>query len=202
MSENYASDYNIDQDLKEAEAMARNLVPYVHQEPLYGSAGTGGFFSLSSLPSLTVGALLLRIRRLHALRDQLSDEQTTRLQTVVHRNEEVLDEWRVHYHKKMRREAVSRLKAMDTFFEECRNDPKLCPRVYGPEVTRRTIVQELLDAMQEMNVDRGDELDNLLRRADASLRSVVKDTAFIWDPMLEPVYPRSAFWWLYCQPPG
>ena len=202
MSENYASDYDIERDLKEAEAMARKLDSYVHQDELYGSVGLSGFFSFSKMPSLTIGALLLRIRRLRSLSDRLSAEQKNRLQTTVHLNEEALKEWRVHYKKKVVREAKSRLKAMDAFFEECRSDPKLCARVYGPEASRRTIVQELLTAMRELDIERDDELDSLLNRTDSSLRTVVKDSGFIWDPALEPAYPRSTFWWLYSQPPG
>ncbi|MFW5696346.1 MAG: hypothetical protein ACOCXR_01015 [Phototrophicaceae bacterium] len=202
MSENYTSDYDIHRDLKEAEAMARNLESYVKQDQLYGSAGASGFFSLSKLPSLTIGALLLRIRRLQALGDQLSDEQKERLETVVDQNNEVLRAWRVHYEKKMLREARSRLKAMDAFFEECRSDPKLCARVYGPEASRRTIVQEILSAMDELSVERDDELWALLNQADSRLRSYVRESGFIWDALLEPVYPRSTYWWLYSQPPG
>jgi len=54
--------FTIGRDLDEALAMAKALVPYVYEETLYKNIG-GGSFSGGALPSLTIGALLLRLRR-------------------------------------------------------------------------------------------------------------------------------------------
>jgi hypothetical protein len=194
--------YSVQKDLSEAEAMARALVPYVHEDELYGSVGSGGFFSGGGrMPSLTIGALLMRIRRLNMLRDRLNDEQTRRLEAVEARNAEIHNEWRVHYERKMIREANSRLDAMKAFFEECDEDPALCARVYGPEASRRTIVEEIMLAMEQHNIDDAD-LRRKARSSDNKLRGYLEPSDFVWVAELKPAYPEKTFWWLYHRPPN
>lgn len=195
--------YDLDRDLREAEAMARSLVPYVHQEPLYGSVGGFGFFAAGNMPSLTLGALLLRTRRLDALdRDkQLARPQSQRLNKVLHRMEEVYQEFRRPYEAKLLREAASRLKAMQTFFEECFNDPRTCARNYLPEAMRRTIVQELLIALAALSIQPDEALQALLSSMDAKLRRYANEKhGFLLDERLIEIYPEGTFWWLYQEP--
>mgnify|MGYP001279756330 CR=1 FL=1 len=191
--------YSIDEDLKEARAMAQSLEDYVRGSELYGRAG-GGFFSFSRMASLTVGALLMRLRRLRAFWEQLTPEQREILQAAENQHEQTRREWRRHYDEKMVREAHSRLDAMQHFFEECRDDPKLCARVYLPEALRRTIVQELWHAIDEAGIPNND-LAAKMRRVDASLRRYTQSDDFLWDAQLQEVYPRDIYWWLYARPP-
>lgn len=192
--------YSVSKDLREAEAMVKALESYVQGDALYGSVGLGGFFSMGSTPSLTLGALLMRIRRLNVLKDQLNDEQREKLTKIEHLNAEARDEWRVHYDRKLHREALSRLDAMTTFFEECHNDPKLCARVYGPEANRRTIVQEIIIAMEDLGLEH-DDVKEKMRSIDSRLRRYVSPDEFFWDSQVQPAYPERPFWWLYQRPP-
>src|SRR3990172_2368406 len=111
--------YSIDRDLKETEAMAGALASYVRSDELYGRVGSGGMFAGRDMPSLTVGALLMRLRRLNALRDEMTDSQVARLKKAESQHGAVSNEWRRHYQQKMLREANSRLDAMSAFFDEC-----------------------------------------------------------------------------------
>ena len=192
--------YSIERDLKEAEAMAKALAYYVRQETLYGKVGSGGMFAGGNMPSLTVGALLLRLRRLSELTRSLDSSQTVRLRKTIHRNEQVLQEWRSHYEQKMLREANSRLDAMQAFFEECERSPEFGAQVYKPEVLRRTIVQELLIVIEEQRLD-SQNLPQKIQTIDNRLRRYVKRSEFIWAEILQPIYPESTFWWLYQRPP-
>lgn len=196
--------YDIEKDLKEAEAMAKALTPYVHENQLYGNVGGGGFFSALKMPSLTLGALLMRLRRLRVLEDSLSAAQRTRLSAAEQRNEDVYKEWRVHYQRKLVKEANSRLDAMSVFFEECMNNPKLCARVYQPEASRRTIVQEIVMAMGEIGmtaeIESGSELRTKMSGTDSRLRRYTEASDFIWANALMPAYPQTQFWWLYQHP--
>jgi hypothetical protein len=54
---------DLERDLNEARDMANGLADYVRGDQLYGSVG-GGLFGSGNKPALTVGALLLRLRRL------------------------------------------------------------------------------------------------------------------------------------------
>ena len=92
------------------------------------------------------------------------------------------------------------LDAMRTFFQECRENPRSCAGIYGPESLRRTIVQEILLALNDLGVEIDDELKGKRGMIDQQLRSVLVNTDFIWADEIEPAYPRDKFWWLYQSP--
>ncbi len=189
--------YTIAQDLKEAQAMVDSLESYLKQDQLYGSVG-GGFFTSGRMPALTVGSLVMRLRRLHLFTAQLDDVQIAHLSKIDATHEAVRREWHHHYEEKLKREAKSRLDAMRTFFEEARDAN--AARIYGPEVLRRTITEECLIALEEMKIDTSD-LRKLARATDSRLRSYVTASTFFWDESLKEAYPPQPFWWLYSAPP-
>lgn len=198
--------YDLERDLKEAEEMAKSLVPYVDQETLYGSVGGFGFISKRNMPSLTIGALLLRIRRLQALADEgrLDDKQQKRLDDLIRRHDEVYKQHQRNYETKLQREAASRLKSMRHYFEECDRDPRLCADTYRPEAIKRTIVQEVLRRMRELGLEPDEDLSPLRATMDARLKRVAVDTeaGFLLDEVLQPIYPHETYWWLYRRPRG
>jgi len=194
--------YSIERDLHEAEVMAEALVPYVYENELYGHLDTGSFVSSATMPSLTLGALLMRLQRLNALASHLDSDQQARLQTVTQRNQAVLNEWRVHYEGKLVQEAESRLRQMMFYIEECGEDLRICANTYTPEAMRRTVVEAILKAMREYDIH-SDKLKTSVARADSSLRRFVYNTGvFIWPEELKAVYPADEYWWLYNQPKG
>lgn len=190
-----SANYRLSDDLREAESMVSGLSDYVRGDDLY--AQTGGMFSNN--PALTVGALLMRLRRLDALRDSMNDAQRKKLDSLQDTHQQVRDEWAMHYEKKLIREANSRIDAMKRFFEECADSLKLCANVYGPEMLRRTIVQEVQREMQSLGVEDTDTTRKI-QQADGKLRGYLSSAGFQWADELEPVYPESEFWWLYKRP--
>jgi hypothetical protein len=196
---NSETTYSLDRDLREAEAMADGLIPYLHQDRLYGNVGSGGLFGGGTMPSLTIGALLMRLHRLSALSDNLTDAQREQLRRIAAKHDEARDEWRLHYTERLVQEAKSRLKAMDTFFEECNDNPRNCARNYLPETLRRTIVHEIDRALTALGAESAD-VDRAIRHADGKLRRYVAPSAFVWAKALEPAYPPAEYWWLHAQP--
>jgi hypothetical protein len=190
-----SANYSIASDLREAETMVDGLSDYVRGDDLYGQ--TGGMFSNS--PSLTVGALLMRLRRLDDLRAEMSDAQRKKLDALRNQHQSVRDDWAMHYEQKLIREAKSRIDAMRRFFEECADSIKLCANVYNPEMLRRTIVQEIQREMQSLGIE-DSETETKIKQADGRLRGYLSSAGFQWAEMLEPVYPESEFWWLYQRP--
>lgn len=193
-----AGTYQLERDLAEAAAMANELEDYVRGEVLYGSVG-GMFAGDPDLPSLTVGNLLARLRRLQKLEGQMSPEQRALLTQIEADHARVRDEWTVHYIGKAANEAGARLRSLEAFIAECEDAPEACAANYLPEAQRRTVIQEIVDGLQGQQLpDSG--LDRTMQRVDSQLRRLTEEGNFIWDAVLEPVYPRSKFWWLYHWP--
>lgn len=192
-----SSTYDLKTDLNEVKSMVAVLEDYVRGTELYGHA-SGGFFS--NMPSLTVGALLMRLRRLDALRDAMNDAQYKELDKALDTWQEVRTEWRLHYEEKLRHEADSRLEAMRTFFKECAESMLNCHNNYRPELLRRTIVQEVLREMRELNLDTKEILGKI-SETDMKLHGYLRDESFQWSEQLLPIYPKDEFWWLYQKPP-
>lgn len=188
--------YHLTTDLKEARQMVDVFEDYIRSEQVYGS--TGGMFG-SNAPALTVGSLLMRLRRLDHLREHLKRKQGAELDAIIEKHDAVQVAWRVHYEEKMIKEAHSRLDAMRTFFDECRDNPRLCRNIYRPEALRRTIVRELMLEMAELSIE-SEDLEKKTREVDGKLRGVVQESEFIWDGLLQQVYPSETFWWLYALP--
>jgi hypothetical protein len=190
--------YSIEEDLAEAEAMLKGFERYLRGNDVYGSV-TGGFFNFGNMPALTLGALVMRLRRLEALREQMTAEQRQRLEIAQRQHDQIRQDWHAHYEKKALREANSRLNTMQQYFADLGQGTDAASG-YGPEQLHRTIVQELLGVMAEMGVESAD-LEAKLRYIDNRLNaSAVEYSGFSWDPVLEPVYPQMAYWWLYKQP--
>lgn len=192
--------YSVKHDLDELERMTERLVDYVLGDTLYLSIG-GGFTRSGATPQLTIGNALLRRRRLQALRALLDAAQAARLDAVLAQHDAIQREWRLHYEKKLRRELPARLKLLRGFLYDCRENPRNCAAVYPVEALRRTVVQEILLALDEFAYDKGDAAAQVAP-TDMALRQVLVASDFIWSDVLEDVYPRASFWWLYAGPPA
>jgi hypothetical protein len=185
--------YSIDLDLTELKTMVDNLVPYIYEDELYGKV---------NLPAarLTPGAILLRLRRLRALRGQMNAAQAAQLETIETLHEGTRKEWNVAFNKKLVHEAESRLRDVQTYLNECKDDPRLCASAYTPEALRRTIVAEILSALPSSDVNYARLITNA-KLVDNGLRRYVREDSFIWAEALRPAYPQETFWWLYGRPP-
>ena len=181
--------YSIDLDLKEVTAMVDAFVPYVYEDELYGRV-------TMNLPRMTPGAVLLRLRRLNALRDRMSAAQRTALEAAASQFEQASTEWGVAYDKKLVQEAESRLRDIQIYVNECRDDPRMAANAYLPEALRRTLIQEVLMVMS----DQGEALKPKVRQADSGLRHHTQPCPFLWDAVLQPIYPPDTYWWLYARP--
>lgn len=190
--------YALERDLDELERMTERLQEYILGDQLYLSIGAG-FIRGGSMPQMTLGALLLRRRRLTSLRARLDSEQAARLEAALARHNSSQREWTLHYEKKLRGEAPARLKLMRAFFLDCKQNPRDCGGAYPVEALRRTIVQEILLAMAEFKYGT-EELRAAAQINDRALRPLLDAGDFIWSPVLEKAYPRATFWWLYGRP--
>jgi hypothetical protein len=190
--------YNLDRDLAEARAMAQSLEDYLRDNVLYGSVN-GLFSSDPDMPSLTIGALLLRLRRLAAQERRMSPEQKAILSEIEMLHDDVRGRMTGRYHERLVNEAGARLRTLEAFLAECEGGDQECADSYLPEALRRTIVQEIVAGLQKYGMPLID-LDTTVRRNDQIMRRFVKPSDFIWADALQPFYPSDTYWWLYARP--
>jgi hypothetical protein len=191
--------YSLDRDLSEARTLADGLEDYVLNGQLYGTVGDGMYGADSGMPSLTIGALLLRLRRLQKLESQMTSEQKAILTAVEMENDRVRTDWREHYQGKLHNEAGARLHALESFLAECDGNAEACGDDYPPEMLRRTILQEIVATLHKYNMAAID-LDSSLQRRDSQLKRLTEPADFMWDETLKIVYPQDSYWWLYARP--
>ena len=187
-----SANYSLDRDLHEIVQMGASLRVYILGDKLYLPVGGG-------LPQLTLGAFLLRRRRLKHFRDEMNAAQQAMLDKALGKHEALRRAWPLHCETKLKREASSRLRSIRAFLRECEESRGDCAAAYPVEAARRTLVQEILVAMDDFGCDKN-ELMAAVRQSDLALRPWITASAFIWSPRLKPVYPRQPFWWLYGRP--
>lgn len=190
--------YNLHTDLNELKNMIGSLPTYLKGDQLYGSVG-GGFFTGGRSPNLTIGAILLRLRRVYAFQTRLTDAQLQTLQKAHAEHQAIAQQHHERYRARIEREAHSRLDAMNPFFKECQQTPAQCRSIYLPEVLRRTITQEILTHLEEQGGIPSD-LKQKVAVLDRRLRGVIRPADFVWDDTLVDVYPTGIFWWMYMRP--
>lgn len=185
--------FNLTEDLQEAQAMAQSLDEYVRQPELYYNIG-------NTLPRMTLGGFLLRLRRLRFLQEQMMDTQKRTLAEVDATHKNALQEWREHYGMKLVEEAKSRIDNINQYIFDCKESPSQCQDYYPQEAHRRTIVEELLTEIKRLDLDSFEEVTEQLKVIDGRLGSFLRDAEFCWDEKLQSLYPESIYWWLYRQP--
>jgi len=181
--------YDLARDVRALGAMAANLTPYLYEKELYG-------YLSGDLPRLTVGGLLMRLYRLERLRDHLSPEQQNMVQDARINFEAEQSEWSVHYEMKLQQELEARLNALQRYLEDCREKRASCAEEYPVQAEKRLIIEHLSREAARLDV-LSPEHQTRLRQLDTQLHRLLTDGPFITDPLLQEVYPRDEFWWMY-----
>lgn len=186
-------EYDPEADLKVLEAMVNGLNPYLYGDTLYGTLSP-------NLPKLTVGALLLRLYRLQGIKDQLSQNQRSRVDNVQQTFEKQRYEWLNHYKGKIEKELATRIRSVKAFLNDYADSPSRERENYLPAATERTILRHLQVEAQHLDLWTADFASEL-RLYDSRLRqSMSSEGKFMWGDLIKPLYPQEDFWWLYGYP--
>lgn len=139
-----------------------------------------------SLPRLTPGALLLEQMRLDA--SGLAPYELPGLNRQV---ENIRLKWRAAWEKKAAREVSNRMRLWSQFLADFTNAPEKNLESYRTEARGRAILQILLAEQPDLPEKAA------LPEMDGLLKSKLKPGDFLWEPELEPAFPKSDFWFLY-----
>ena len=146
------------------EAGVPQLEDYLLSEQLYYPLGL-------SLPQLTLGGILLSLRRLGT--------QAAQFEAQV---EAVRSKWRSAWDAKSSREVKARSGLWMNYLSEYRDDPRAGVRLYSQNVRYR-VMMSLLGKIED--------------DTDVFLKSVFREGSFVWEEECAPGFPRETFWYLY-----
>jgi len=156
------------------------LEDYLQSDVLYWPLNIRQPRNTPPYPQLTVGNVLLFLRRLEAVGDASAFRQSV---------EAVKARWGAHWRRKAEREANARLRQWRDYLAEAGNRAPY----YRYKVRERVILALLDEDLQGLPpavASRVEELDGVLR-------AVFVPGAFVWEPELQRVFPRDPFWYLY-----
>ncbi len=184
-------------DLAVVEAMVAEMEPYLKSDLLYWRLSPAVPLRPAA-PLLTIGGVLLRTHRLGGQSDRLTPTQRNRLSAASDAFRVVTERWAAHTEKRMRRELDARLNSWQWFVDDCCERKQSCVAYYATEAELRTLLDLLIEAAAGFgNVAPQQRRLVLL---DSQFRRWLRPGDFVWAALLEPVYPRNRFWWLYGRP--
>jgi hypothetical protein len=167
-------------DLRFVKEAVQQLQDYLLSNELYWPLS-------GSLPRLTPGALLLEIARLRVFPGASSAD----VQRLAAQVDATRLKWRSAWEKKVAREVTNRMRLWSQFLLDYSNAPDQNLESYRTEARGRAILQLLLAELPESP----ERLT--LEELDGRLKSHLIQGDFIWEPELQPVFPKSDFWFLY-----
>ncbi|MBC8509909.1 MAG: hypothetical protein ISR58_07220 [Anaerolineales bacterium] len=178
-------------DLGYIEAALDELETYLHSGDLFGSLR--GYQSLSAIPfpHLTLGGLLLALKRSRSR--TLSAKNQSRLGHFQSQLETLHTKWRVAWEKKATKEYRSRLRQWANYLNDLQGDADEYADYYGQEVRLRVMLELLADDAREILADDVNILTSLDQRL---LNRFVQDS-FIWDEELSEGFSKERFWFLW-----
>ena len=103
--------------------------------------------------------------------------------------------WLSHWRGKARRELHARMERWLEYLRTLQVDTGQAD-YYPYEVRQRVIVHLLAEDLGGLD----EEEKRFLHRADRALRGLFRPGAWIWEPDLQPAFPRETFWYLYGRP--
>ncbi len=141
---------------------------------------------------MTIGNLLLSVRRLEALAGQnlISPEEGRELLSFQRKIEAVRTKWQVAWENKAGEEYQVRINQWTRALNELKGDRYQNAPYYRNEVRVRVLLALLADFVPEEDRASLAEFDRLLR-------GMFKSGEFIWQEELAPGFPLDKFWYLY-----
>ncbi len=160
-------------------ATLEDLEAYLLSPELYRQASV----PTTDFTQLTPGAVLLVHERLRGWRLPEVEALTIRLDRIRLR-------WRSAWEAKALREVRARSELWKEYLLEVQRDPREAGRLYPYQVRIRAILTLLLNDLRQPPPE-------TLNALDAELHRFFHSGPFVWDEMLEWIFPAETFWFLY-----
>lgn len=173
------------QDLAFVQAGLDELEAYLHSEVLYWPLS-----GPASLPRLTLGGLLLGLKRLRARCN--SPAKAAQLTGLENRLDAVRSKWRSAWERKCRREVHARLNLWRNYLGDYRQSSESQAESYAEQVKERVLLQLLALELEAQT----EEIESLAE-LDKMVKSSWLPEGFLWEPDLAAAFPEPEYWFLY-----
>jgi hypothetical protein len=183
-------------DLEVVEAMIGELEEYIVNDDLYRTVLLNTSRGDERI-NMAGGDMLARLYRLQGQREQLSPDLQARIDSAQTRADEIIYSLRTRFDDRLHREMKARLDSLRWFIDDCIGEAQRCRANYPYEIRNRQRIEEILKRIEP---DLNDEERESLKVVDHRIRQFTHGCPFIWDESLEPIYPRSPYWYLYITP--
>lgn len=185
----------IDADLAFCAAMTAEIEDYLRSKVLFWEPRRNQP-GRAALPKLTLGGLLLALRRLETLPDAPNSNQTARQSLAAQKSQ-----WQLRYTRKLAQEVNSRLNTWAWFLSDCAGWNEDCIAHYAYQVGVRVKLDLLLAELSECGAE-PTKKNERLASLDASLQVHFKPGDFIWPTRLAAGFPAERFWYVWGRPAG
>lgn len=177
-------------DLAFLQLAAADLEDFLLSKEVYWTLGPSISLQGANSARLSIGLLLLVLRRLQAW--SLTPNQSQEFSQVAHQIETKRDHWRSHWENKAAQEFPARLRLWLNYLADYAQEPDNYSIDYPREVDRRVMLDLLIKELAEEG-----SLPGQLQEADHQLRSAFLPGDFVWAPELKVSFPYETFWYLY-----
>jgi hypothetical protein len=179
-------------------AMADEIKDYLKSDVLFWEPDRrrpGG----AQLLKLTIGGLLLAMRRLETLRDHLNPDQLRALARAGRELAFQKREWRGRFQTKLARDLRSQLNAWAWYLEDCEGQGESAIVHYPRQVETRVKIDLLLDEANGVELDVQESRQRQIA-LDRQLRADFLPGDFCWLDPLAAGFPQDRFWYLWGRP--
>lgn len=139
---------------------------------------------------LTPGNLLLARKRIHLKTDLATSNLA--IENAANLIDKTISIRRAMWRKKIAEEIHVRLRLWKSTLEEYLEDGAI-DGTYPAQITNRVLIDLLIEESNSLRSG----LERELSRVDESLKKLLIDGVFVWDPEFEEDFPKEKFWYLY-----
>ncbi len=187
----------IEANLALLERMLQELKPYLRSAEVFWPFSTSPDLPGGPFPRMTLGAVLLTLDELEALRREMTPQQATRFERLRGEWETAERKYAVALEQKAAHEYRNRFNLWKAYLADLKDSPDRA-HDYAHEVRQRVMLERLSDLAPEAAdiQERRPSLASL----DEDLRLHFAAGDFLWDAALATRYSRQTYWFLYGRP--
>lgn len=172
----------VDEDRKLVIAAANELDDFLNSKQL-------SWRLMGSVGNLSIGTLLLSLRRIKVILNQSEDVE---LERYINEIDQIQSKRLSAWSRKIDLEIPYRLRLWENWLEEFLEEGTLNPS-YRAQIRERVVLELLMMESQTVR----SEYVQVLEHGDQSLRKISKPGSFIWNLELIQAFDNQSFWFLY-----